>query len=85
MGLSAQLQGAWNRFDFLFIIAAPFLKCAVFIRTFCVDIRNRGGILEDLNGLFEQLRRLLEYLAIILELPVFIRRFFGILELFIFN
>ena len=47
-------------------------------------LENGGGLLEDSGDLFEHLKGLLAHLAIILELPDFIRRFSGILELFKF-
>ena len=45
-------------------------------------LENHGWLLEDSSSLFAHLTGLLEGLAIILELPGFIRKFFGILELF---
>lgn len=45
-------------------------------------LENGGCLLEDWSGLFALLTWLFEHMAIILELPVFIRTFFMILEQF---
>lgn len=47
-------------------------------------LENGGCLLEDWSGLFALLTWLFEHMAIILELPVFIRRFYGLLDYFTF-